>query len=388
MSGPSDPAIGSQVLADPAALRAGDRFDVLPALATGGAQVRAVAEQFMGARFERPRSLIVVDAASTGDAAMLAALLPHPRTPILASAVLPAFAGPLDLAVVLARSSEDRSAVAAAVAASRQGVALIVRGAEHGAVADAAGGAITAPRIAVPELAAGPGRLALLLAVAHAADIAPGDAAAFDLQTIADAMDAEALACGPGAEPFVNPAIALAQRIGDGPALFIAADPIGIALAERCARAVRVLGGQVAAAHHAADLLPGGQLAAGLGPGPDIYADDEFGPVGSGRPVPVLIPALRASDGGALMATLTRSLLRAAELVDEQAASPASRVAVLGLRVDVAAAYLGIAARQIPPSDGPDGLGPAGRAPRATPAATVDDVTNQIRDERDGHRWN
>ena len=74
------------LLTDARALSAGDRYALVPAVATAGAQVRAVAEQLAGARFDRPRSLIVVEPAGAGDGALLVALLPRARVPVVAAA--------------------------------------------------------------------------------------------------------------------------------------------------------------------------------------------------------------------------------------------------------------------------------------------------------------
>lgn len=394
MSWPGAGPTGPEVLADPAALVAGDRCRLLPAAATAGAQVRAVAEQLAGARFDRPRSLIVVDPGHTGSGALLGALLPRTRVPVVAAADLPGWAGPLDLAVVLASTPDDWRASLVAAEAARRGGGVLVRAADRGPVAEAAGPALLAPRVAAPELLAGPGRLALLLAVAWAADVAampsgPGGSLAW-LASLAAALDAEALACGPTAEPFVNPALALAQRLVDAPALFLAEDPIGLALAAGAARSVRLLGGRPAGAEHAAALLPGGQLTAALQRAPDPFADPDVDGPGERGMLPVLIPPpTSAADprvDGSLIARLARTVPRAVLLTpDEPDGEGARAAATLALRIDFAAVYLGIAAGQIPPADGQDGLGPSGGIRDVRPASTVEDVTSGDRDE---HPWN
>ena len=385
--------LGPDLLTDAEALRAADHVGLVAAVATAGAQVRSVADQFASVTFERPRALVVIDGDEAGDAELAGALLPSARVPVSRHTELPTWVGALDLVVVLAASPDDVGAARAAAEADRRGAQLAVRSAEHGAVAVAAGASLLPPRVAVPELTAGAGRLAFLLAVAAAADIAPG---VQDLRWdhLAEALDTEALACGPSVEPFVNPALALALHLTGGPGLLVAGDPIGLAVARRGARALRLLGGHPAAAQPAAGLVTGGQLIARMGAPADLFADPDLDGQDAARPVGVLVPppAGRDERAAAGIAALARGLPRAVVLAPDGPVDPgltgaAAAAATLVLRIEFAAAYLGIAAGQVPPADGPDGLGPSGGARIVRPATTVEGVTSDDQDNSGDRPW-
>ena len=385
--------LGPDLLTDAEALRAADHVGVVAAVATAGAQVRSTADQVSTIAFGRPRALVVVDGDGTGDAELVGALLPSARVPVTWHAELPSWAGALDLVAVLAASPDDAGAARAAAEAGRRGAQLAVRGAEHGAVAAAAGTALVPPKVAVPELAAGAGRLAFLLAVAAAADISAGvDEVHWD--RLAEALDAEALSCGPSAEPFVNPALTLALHLTGGAGLLIADDPVGLAVARRGARALRLLGGHLAAAQPAAGLLAGGQLPARMNGPTDLFADPDADGQHDVRPVGVLIPPPDGRDerAAASVAALARSLPRAPVLapdgpVDPGVTGAVTAAAALALRIEFTAAYLGIAAGQVPPADGPDGLGPSGGARVVRPATTVEGVTSDDLDISGDRPW-
>lgn len=394
MSGPSPGGPGPDALTDPEALTAADHYGVVAAVASAGAQVRAVAEQLAELRTDRPRSVLLVGADAAAEAGLAAALLPQAPVPLLGCPELPAWAGALDLVLVLAADPDDRPAAQAAAEATRRGATLLVRAAAHGPVADAAGAALVPPRVAVPELAAGPGRTSFVLAAAAAAGLAgPAGFRVADLAAVADALDAEALACGPAAEPFVNPALTLAGAAWERTTVFLGADGVGRAMAERAARSMTLLGGMPSAAAHVERVLAGGQLGARMAAPEDPFADPDLDGPATARPLPVLIPPLRRDDeaADARVQAVRRMLPRAMVLAPDQAGpEPVTAVAgalQMALRVDFAAAYLGIAAGQAPPPDGPDGLGPAGGARQARPAATVEDVMRDNWDDQDRRPW-
>ena len=217
------------LLHDPAALAEADRGFLLPAAASAGAQVRAVADQLAGlATMDRPRAMVVVGARAAVAVEVLTALAGSTApAPILAATRLPGWIGALDVIVVLAAAPDDEEAVRAAETAMHRGATVVVRGAAIGPVALAAAGNLLIPGIAVPEAMAGCGRFALVTGVAAACGLlrAPDWAAAADL------LDAVTLACHPGAESFVNPAIGLAEHLAGGTPLLIGADPAADAVA-------------------------------------------------------------------------------------------------------------------------------------------------------------
>ena len=314
---------------------------------------------------------------------------------------LPPWVGALDLVVVLAGDRDDPAAAEIAAQARIRGAALVVRGAESGPVADAAGRALIGPGIPTPELLALPGRLALLLRVAAAAGLMPP----VDLDAVAAALDAEALACGPAAESFTNPALALAQGLWATSPLFLGSDPVGRAwrLTERdpsgCLRV------SPAAAESGSAALRAPQLLARLGRPRDPFADPFLDPVEDQAPaVPVLIaPGPGAGEAAlathrALERVFPRALLvaedgdegrtddlTAARVDPDRASSLLTRRVAAALRaavrIDYAAVYLGIAGGQVAPADAPEGLGPAGSVQPPARPATVEGVTGDHRSD-------
>ena len=315
---------------------------------------------------------------------------------------LPPWVGALDLVVVLAGDRDDPAAAEIAAQARFRGAALVVRGAESGPVADAAGRALIGPGIPTPELLALPGRLALLLRVAAAAGLMP----AVDLDAVAAALDAEALACGPAAESFTNPALALAQGLWATSPLFLGSDPVGRALAAHGAGSLGLLAGVPAAAESGSAALRAPQLLARLGRPRDPFADPFLDPAeepGSGGPgadrsqvqgpgklrwrrtarwkgssrVPCWSPTTGTSGRTDDLIAARLDPDRASSLLTRRVAA-ALRAAV---RIDYAAVYLGIAGGQVAPADAPEGLGPAGSVQPPARPATVEGVTGDRRSD-------
>lgn len=415
---------GIDALSDPDEVLRSDPAGLLLALARSGAQVRSVAERTAELTVDPPRGVLIAGSTAVRDTALVTAVLGVPGVPVVAmdtsgvdASMLPAWVGPLDLVVVLAGTPDDPVAVELARGARHRGAALLVRGADHGPVADVAGAALFAPGVGAPEILAGPGRLALLLRIAAAAGVAPGA----DLGLIAAALDAEALSCGPAAESFTNPGIAIAHQLWDSLPLLVGSDPVGQAVAVRAASTLGLVGGAPAATLAGAELLRTPQLLSRLVAPSDPFADpflDEpaGGPV---RLTPVLIaPPADADDGiTAVHRELHRLLTRAAVVADDGTAaltatgswpapgSPAGLAAPVGplgvraasalrvaLRLDYAAVYLGIAGGQLAPIDAPVGLGPVGSAPPPARPATVEDMSGELdgptRDSWDEATWN
>ncbi len=236
MTGP-----GTVDLHDGASLVAVDSASLLPAAALAGAQVRSAAEQVSNLpAFDRPRALVVIGSTAAVDAAMLTALIgSRSPAPVLAAPALPGWVGALDIVVVLAAAVDDMAAAEAAAEAGRRGARVVVRGPSRGPVAAAAGRDLLEPQMAVPEALAGPGRCALLVAVAAAAGLCPRP----DFPGAAAQLDAMAMACHPSSEFFVNPALTLAEQLTGGTPLFIGTDPVADALAAHAARSLAALAG-------------------------------------------------------------------------------------------------------------------------------------------------
>ncbi len=404
------------LLGDPGALRSADHHALLPAAATAGAQVRAtcaslplIVDQLAGLR---PRAVVVLaDGRAVHDAEIFLALVgARCAVPVLVRPDLPVWVGALDVVVVL-ESGTPTEAAGAAVA-HRRGAAVLVRGSRRGPLAEAVPSALQPPAIGVPEALAGPGRLAFLLVVASALGmLAPGLTPAV-VETVAELLDTEALACAPQTDAFVNPALSLAHRMRTADVALAGLDPVGKCLAGHVAVALAELGGPAASAFGALELTQATGLMHRLGRRPDIFADPYDDPGQDRLPVlPVLLRVVRPSDemlaraSSAFLGSLQRALPHAI-LLDgpELSLAPVdtglpdqppraepvgwvrewASVALMMLRLDFTAVYVGIAEGQVPPLDGPAGLGMHDAARHLLEAEAV---VGSDRDEEDVDRW-
>lgn len=389
--------------------------DLLPAAALAGAQVRAVADQLSRLpSLDRPRALVVVGSGASAAVALLTAVIgPGSPVPVVAAPSLPVWVGPLDIVVVLAATVDDHAAAEALAVAVRRGAAVITRCAADGpvpAMAGRAGTGVLVPTIAVPEALAAAGRLALLVGVAGAAGLVPAvDVSTAALADLADQVDGIAVACHPNTDFFVNPALLLAEHVLGGPPVFLGLDPLGDAVAEHAVLAFAALGGRPVTALRSTDVPAAAPLVARLAAGSadlfaDPFADDDpdwADPADRAAVVLVGTPDAVAGEllGGPGPAghpplapdALPRALRLGADEVavtgreeadpfpvgpgsgpepgSGRVGGPRSPVqhrlaALLDLlaRVDFAAVYTGLVTGARPPSDAPEGLGPAGAA--------------------------
>lgn len=355
-------AAGADLLHDPAGLLAGDAARLLPTAATAGAQVRAVADQLTELpQLDRPRALVITGPRAQQEAALLSALagssLP---APIVAVDEIPSWVGALDTVLVLAGDVHDEAAAAAAGLAARRGATVIVRCAEAGPVAGAAGAGATVLTVpmAAPEALAWPARWALLVSVAHRSGLLPRP----DLSAWAAALDAVAIACHPSAEGFVNPAITVTEQLVAGTPLLIGADPVADALAGLAAGLLAELAGAPATVLSCRTALSSPAVLRRTATGTDLFAD----PIE--RPTAAAVGVLLTMDplGGparALSAVLpTAPIVGPDQPVDPNGPDRSSyqTVAEVLLRWTFAAIYLGITQGQLAPPDSPDGLGRTG----------------------------
>lgn len=399
-------------------VQAADHHALLPAAATAGAQVRAtcavlasVAEQLA---YVRPRAVVVLaDGRAVHDAEVFAALAgSQSPVPVLVRSELPLWVGALDVVVVLESGTPTEAAGAAL--AHRRGAAVLVRGSVRGPLADAVPGGLHPPPIGVPEALAGIGRLTFLLVVASALGmIKPGLSPAV-VETVAELLDTEALACAPQTDAFVNPALSLAQQLLTADLVLAGLDAVGRGLAGHAATALAELGGAAASAFGALELTQATGLMHRLGRRRDIFADpfDDDGDGQDRLPVlPVLLRVVRPTDelaaraSSAFLGSLQRALPTAILLdgpelslapVDTGLPDQPTRVEPVGwvrewasvalmmVRLDFTAVYVGIAEGQVPPLDVPAGLGVHDGARHLLEAETV--VTS-YRDEEDVDRW-
>lgn len=279
-----------------------DRSDVLRSLAGAGAQVRRAvaiaAETDLGlvAGGERPRAVHVAAVGGAEGVGTVLDLLGARTGPVLLTAdgsgPLPGWVGTLDLVVAVSLSGRADGPVRQAREAARRGAQVLTIGAPDSPLAEAAH---AARGVHLPiEPGSGHSRAALwgmvaraVLAVAACGVVdVPGDV----LGDVADRLDAQAEACRPDAEYFVNPAKTLALDLssrvpvvlGDGPVTGVAARRASTMLA-RTARTPSTWGRLPDAAAQVLACLSGPFTGAASAPdgGRDVFADPYIdGPAG------------------------------------------------------------------------------------------------------------
>ena len=279
-----------------------DRSDVLRSLAGAGAQVRRAvaiaAETDLGlvAGGERPRAVHVAAVGGAEGVGTVLDLLAARTGPVLLTAdgsgPLPGWVGTLDLVVAVSLSGRADGPVRQAREAARRGAHVLTIGAPDSPLAEAAH---AARGVHLPiEPGSGHSRAALwgmvaraVLAVAACGVVdVPGDV----LGDVADRLDAQAEACRPDAEYFVNPAKTLALDLssrvpvvlGDGPITGVAARRASTMLA-RTARTPSTWGRLPDAAAQVLACLSGPFTGAASAPdgGRDVFADPYIdGPAG------------------------------------------------------------------------------------------------------------
>lgn len=350
------------LLDDPARLVAADSGGLLRAAATAGAQVRSTAETAAEVglgRFadQRPRALVLITrpGAPAAAAPLLAALLgPSCPVPVLTARSVPTWVGTLD--VVLAHTSDpgDRELAAGLDRAGRQGAGILLSAPADGPVSAAAAGhaALLVPRVEVTPGLALPGAMAAGLVLLDTLGLLPADP-----EPLADALDLEAQRDHPEHESLVNPAKTWALRMADHTPLLWGTDAIATAVAGHAAATLAAHAGVIA---HAADYLDAVVLpalrarAARSTSHQDVFHDPYLdGQDPSGRPRPFLLGVVNNEPAAAARAAAAR-LLPGVELIgaDEDLMVPATDVpaaarvaAVLALRADHAALYLGLGHR-------------------------------------------
>ncbi|MGQ0842483.1 hypothetical protein [Actinokineospora sp.] len=342
------------LLDDPARLTDADPEGLLRAAARAGAQVRATAEAAASAGLDRlagtrPRAIVLVTRPGLGPAVshlLAALLLPACPVPLVVTDQVPSWVGPLD--VVLAHT-DDPGDVALAESvdrAGRFGAAVVLTAPEEGPVAAAAAGkaVLIAPRIAVPPgfgfaKAVTSGLLAL-----HTLGLLRVDAGA-----LADELDREAERSHPQHESFVNPAKTLALRLAEHTPLLWGLDHVATAVARHAAQVLAThtdLVCDVAGYPQAMSRTAVHRAAVRATSGHDIFADpDDFGG-GAGAPLRVLLLAIRSVPGDPARRLAAETLPGADVLApaEEITADEPTCAALLALRFELAALYLGLAA--------------------------------------------
>jgi len=354
------------VLDDPERLEATDTGGLLRAAAMAGAQVRATAAAAEEAGLrrlvgERPRALVLLIRPSAALAAaplLLALLGPSCPVPVVTTRSVPMWVGALD--VVLAHTADpgDRELAEGLDRAARRGAQVVLTAPEQGPVAAAVAGRsiLVVPRIEVPPGLALPQALTAGLVLLDTLGLL-----ATDSEVLAGELDREAQRDHVAHESLVNPAKSLALRLRARTPLLWGTDPVATAVAEHCAGALAAHAGVVAHAAgfpEAAALPVLRQQATRAGGAADIFADPfQDVPPGGGTPgsaAPALRPVLLGVLGGSYHEPERAAALAALPSADvvtvdeelmvrrDDPGAAACAAAVLALRFDFAALYLGL----------------------------------------------
>jgi hypothetical protein len=352
-------------LDDTAALLEADHDGLLRAAASAGAQVRATVATVEEGALDRvsdgsrPRTLIWLAGRGTAETAgaLLAAVAAGPAgQPVLVTGVCPAWIGALDVLVVAGDDAGDPALVAGAATAARRGARVVVAAPYDGPLREATAGraAVLAPRVWVPDEFGLCRYLAAGLAVAGAVDTALESALAADLAVLADELDAEALRNSAARELFTNPAKALAGRMSDRQVVVAGDGPATLALARHASAVLLRVAGRAVSGVGLADAMAALRTGVLAARAPDTVAalfhdDDIDGPLpGRPRVLALALAAERELIAARAAGLDAVDLLGAQDVGDAgtvpvAAGGPAQQLAVLALRLEMAAVYLRLA---------------------------------------------
>jgi hypothetical protein len=342
------------LLDDPARLTEVDADGLLRAAAQAGAQVRATAEsaaesELVRLEGARPRALVLITRPGLGPAAsrVVAALLqPSCPVPLVLTDAVPSWIGPLD--VVIGHTDDPGDVVLAESVdrAGRRGASVVLTAPEDGPVAAAAAGkaVLLAPRVPVPPGFGFARVLAAGLLTVRALGLLETDVGA-----LADELDREAERDQLAYESFVNPAKSLALRLADRSPLLWGLDDVATAVAGHAVQVLATHTDRVCDVAGYPQAMSGTALhraAVRASSGQDIFADpDELEP-GQASPLRVFLLAVRSAPGDPVRRLAAETLPGADVLapVEEIGADAPACAAVLALRFELAALYLGLAA--------------------------------------------
>jgi len=360
------------LLDDPRRLEATDSGGLLRAAATAGAQVRATTAAAQEAGLDqlggqRPRALVLLTRPGAAPAAaplLLALLGPSCPVPVVMTRSVPLWVGALDIVLANTTDPGDRELAEGIDRAVRRGAQVMLTAPADGPVAAAAAGrgVLLVPRIEVPPGLSLPRALtAGLLLLGTLALLET------DIEVLAGELDREAERDYVAHESLVNPAKAMALRLQGRTPLLWGTDPVATAVAGHCAGALAAHAGVVA---HAAGFTEAAALpvlrqeANRAGGDADVFHDpfedpygDQSGRMPPMRPMLLGVPASAVSAASAASGRYESERAAAAEALpgadvvtadeelvvrhDEPGAA-ACAAAVLALRFDFAALYLGL----------------------------------------------
>ncbi len=355
-------------LDDTSALLEADRDGLLRSAAMAGAGVRATAAAVEEgaldslAADQRPRTVIWLarrGPAETAGAMLAAALGATAGEPLITAAQAPPWIGPLDVLIAAGDDPADPVLVSAAATAARRGARVVVAAPFEGPLRDGVAGraAVLAPRLWTPDEFGLCRYLAAGLATLSVVD--PGLRTLRDgLNELADELDAEALRNSPDREVFTNPAKALAERMTGRRAVLAGDNPATLALARHGAAVLLRVGGQTVAAAGLADALMALRRAGAkrlresagrfADPVDALFHDEDIdGPLPARSRVLALALSGERPMLGARLEGFDDVDLVGAEDIGEagavRAGSAEQQLAMLAVRIEMAAVYLGLA---------------------------------------------
>jgi hypothetical protein len=364
--------LDDSLLEDPVALLEADGAGLLRSAATAGAQVRSCAQAaedagVLNLEGSRPRALVLLrrPGVSAHAAALVGALLgPGCPVPVVIAEEAPSWIGPLDVLVAHTSDPSDRELADSVGRAVRRGCEVVLSAPAEGPVMAAGAGAarLLEPRVPVPPGLEFPRALATVLVTVRALGLL-----AVDADELATDLDRECERDHPSHESFVNPAKALALRLADHTPLLWGVDAPGTAVAGY-ARAT--LAAHAALIAHAADVSEAVgatalQRVLAQPSQTDIFHDPfDAPPAATGAlPAPPRILLLATEDADPAAAVMRRAgrewpsadtLHPAEEVPPGTRQVAARRAALLAIRFDLAALYLGLAAGVLGAESGAD----------------------------------
>ncbi|WP_447004253.1 SIS domain-containing protein [Saccharothrix isguenensis] len=341
------------LLDDQSRLGDADREGLLRAAARAGAQVRATAEataELGVARVfqERPRALVLITRPGVGAAiaGVVTALLgPRCPVPVVVADDVPTWVGALDVVLAHTEDPGDVQMAESVDRAARRGARVLLTAEPEGPVAASAAqhAFLVPPRVPVPRgfgFARGFAAWAVALKALGLLDV--------DVQAVADELDREAERCHPMHESFVNPAKTLALRIDGRTPLLWGLDDLATAVAVHGAGVLGTYAGVVSDVAGYPQALTRSVLhrrAVRGTSGADLFADPEDEE--QDGLVRVLLLAVRQGPQAEFARRIAMETLSGADVLEpaeEVSGGDAVCAAMLALRFELAALYLGLAA--------------------------------------------
>ena len=350
-------------LDDPEALAAGDPEQMLRAVATSGAQVRAARTAAVEAGVDalrdegRPRAVVVAGMGGSGIAGDVLLALATATSPVPVvvhrGPGLPGWVGAADLVLAVSCSGATAETLSATDEAIRRGAHVVGIAAEESPLAQRCRNA-RAPLVEVTQQLAPRASLwslAVPVLVASSrvgvVDLGAGDG---DLELTAQRLEQVAEACRPDRETFVNPAKTLALELVGSLPMVWGAGPAGGVLAYRfaCQLAENAklpsVTGALPEAHHNQVVAMAGAFADGSGE-TDLFRDRVEEP----EAVRLRLVVPYDDDGDAETAARVEATERLAEehgvpltLLRSEGANGLERMASLIGLIDAATVYLAI----------------------------------------------